>query len=101
MLWDTSPPSSPSAGFLNKVAIPCPKDSSLNFLACPVASGTSLDSATLSGCGQVREKATETGTQGGWGQDGDSRGSRITKERLFPEEREGGQGRSWERQVSG
>ena len=31
VLWDTSPPSSRSAGFLNKVTIPCPNNSSLFF----------------------------------------------------------------------
>ena len=32
VLWDTSPPSSQFAGFLNKVAIPCPNNSSLYFI---------------------------------------------------------------------
>ena len=44
VLWDTSPPSSRSAGFLNKVTIPCPNTSSLDLLACRVVSSTSLDS---------------------------------------------------------
>ena len=43
VLWDTSPPSSPSAGFLNKVAILCPNNLSLDLLACREASSTSLD----------------------------------------------------------
>lgn len=61
-----------------------------------------MDSVTPSGCSQVRETATETGAPRVAGaRTGTSRGSRIAKERLFPEEREGGQGRNWERQVSG
>ena len=31
-LWDTSPPYSQSVGFPNKVAIPCPNNSSLRFI---------------------------------------------------------------------
>ena len=34
VLWDISPLSSPSAGFLNKAAIPLPNNSSLNLLGC-------------------------------------------------------------------
>lgn len=41
VLWDTSLPSSGSMGFLNKVAIPCPKKSSLDFLACQAVSRVS------------------------------------------------------------
>ena len=47
VLWDTSPSSSRSAGFLNKVAIPCPKNSFLDLLACCAASSMSLDLVTL------------------------------------------------------
>ena len=43
VLWDSSPPSSRSTGFLNKVAIYCPNNSSLDLLACRAASSTSLD----------------------------------------------------------
>ena len=46
VLWDTSPPSSWSAGFLNKVASPCLKTSSLDLLDCYVASSLCLDSVT-------------------------------------------------------
>ena len=46
VLWDISPPSSWSAGFLNKVAIPSPNNVSLNLLACHMASSTSLDLVT-------------------------------------------------------
>ena len=38
ILWDCSPTSSRSAGFPNKVAIPRPNNSSLDLLACRVAS---------------------------------------------------------------
>lgn len=41
--WDTSPPSSWSAGFLNKDIIPCSNNSGLNLLACHMASAISLD----------------------------------------------------------
>ena len=34
VLWGTGPPSSLSAGFQNKVTVPCPNNSSLKFLAC-------------------------------------------------------------------
>ena len=47
VLWDMSPPSSRSAGFPNKVSIPCPSNSSLNLLARRAASSTSLDSVTI------------------------------------------------------
>ena len=40
-LWDTSSPSSQSAGFLDKASIPCPSSSSLDLLACCVASSMS------------------------------------------------------------
>ena len=46
VLWDTSPPSSWSAGFLNKVTIPCSNTSSLNLLACRVTSSMNFDSVT-------------------------------------------------------
>ena len=44
VLWDTSPPSSQSAGFLNKVIIQCPNSLSLDVSACCVVSRTRLDS---------------------------------------------------------
>ena len=47
VLWDTSPPSSRSAGFLNQVAISCLNDSSLDLLACREASRMSLDLVTV------------------------------------------------------
>ena len=40
MSWDKCP------GLLNKVTIPCPKNSSLNLLACHEVSRTRLDSVT-------------------------------------------------------
>ena len=49
VLWDTSPPSSRSSGFLNKVAIPYPSNSSLDLLACCAVSSMSLDSVTFPG----------------------------------------------------
>ena len=45
-LWDTGLPSSPTAAFLNKVAIPCPNTWSLDLLACHGASGISLHLVT-------------------------------------------------------
>jgi len=47
VLWNTSQPSSQSGGFLNKVVIPCPQNSSLNLLACHIAISTSSDSVTV------------------------------------------------------
>ena len=47
-LWDTNPPSSQSAGFLNKGSISCPNNLSLDLLACHVTSSGSLDSVTTS-----------------------------------------------------
>ena len=47
ILWNTSPSSSPSAGFLNKVTICCPNHSSLDLLPCRVMSSMSLDSVTI------------------------------------------------------
>ena len=44
VLCNTSPPSSQSAGFLNKVPIPFPNNSYLHLLACPEVSSMSLDS---------------------------------------------------------
>ena len=49
VLWDTGPPYSCSAGFLNKVTIPCPRDSYLYLLACWVVSSASLDSVIFPG----------------------------------------------------
>ena len=47
VLWDTSPPSSLSASFLNKVTIPCPSNLSLDLLAYRVGSSMSLDLVTV------------------------------------------------------
>ena len=47
VLWDTSPPSSWSAGFLNKVAIPCPNTLSLDLLTCRGVSSRKLNSVTV------------------------------------------------------
>ena len=46
VLWDTSLPFSQSTGFPNKVAIPCPKNLSLDLLACHAASSMNLDLVT-------------------------------------------------------
>lgn len=46
VLWDTSPPFSWPAAFLNKVPVPCCNSSSLDLLACLEASTKSLDSVT-------------------------------------------------------
>ena len=48
VLWDTGPPYSCSAGFLNKVTIPCLIDSYLYLLSCLVSS-VSLDSVPFPG----------------------------------------------------
>ena len=42
VLWDTSPPSSWSTGFLNKVTILCPNNPSLNLLSYYTASHMNL-----------------------------------------------------------
>ena len=55
ILWDTSPPSSWSAGFLNEVAAPCLKTSSLDLLDCYVASSMRLDSIMLSKRSQTQK----------------------------------------------
>ena len=90
VLWDTSPTPSGSAGFLNKVSIPCPSSSPLNFLSCPVMGSRSLDSvAKRDRCGHcakmecmvwvgvsqrnesgkpVRTWVQSRKTQGGWDQ---------------------------------
>ena len=47
VLWDTSPSSSRSAGFPNKVTIPCHNNPSLKLLACCAASRTTLDLVTM------------------------------------------------------
>ena len=52
VLWDTSPPSSWSAGFPNEVAIPCPNNRSLNSLVCHAASRKCLDSVARPGVAQ-------------------------------------------------
>ena len=44
---DTSPSASWSGGFLNKVAIPCSNNLSLDFLACHGASSISFDLTTM------------------------------------------------------
>ena len=46
VLWDTSLSPSWSVGFQNKVAIPCPYNSSLDLVAFQVASCMSLRSIT-------------------------------------------------------
>ena len=46
VLWDTGPLSSRSAGFPNRVTIPCP-NTSLDVLACHSASSVSLDLVTI------------------------------------------------------
>ena len=67
VLWDTSPPSPRSAGFPNKVAIPCPNNSSLHWLACRVASSTSLDSVTYTTAPYPPKLNTVSGSfQGQW-----------------------------------
>ena len=48
VLWDTSPPSSWSAGFPNKVTIPCPNTSPLDLLACRAVSQYELGLVTIS-----------------------------------------------------
>ena len=48
-LWDSSPPSSQCAGFLNKVVISFPNNSSLDYLALCDVSNMSLDSVTHGG----------------------------------------------------
>ena len=47
VLWGMSLPSSWSAGFLNKVTIPCPSNSSLGLSVCCVVGSASLDLVTL------------------------------------------------------
>ena len=47
VLWDTCPPSFQSAGFPNKVAIPCAGNWSLDLLACCVVSSMTLDLVTV------------------------------------------------------
>ena len=47
VLWDTNLPSSSSSGFPNRVAIPCPNNSSLEGRACPAGSSRSLMSVTI------------------------------------------------------
>ena len=43
VLQDTGPPSSQSAGFLNKVNVPCPSNFSLNLMPCCVVSSMSFE----------------------------------------------------------
>ena len=43
VLWDSGPPFSWSAGFPNKVTIPCPSNLSLDLLVCRGASSSNLD----------------------------------------------------------
>lgn len=47
VLWNTSPPPSQPAGFLNKIAISCPNNSSLDLLACCEMRSRSLNSVTV------------------------------------------------------
>jgi len=44
VLWDSDPPFSWSAGFPNKVTVPCPSNLSLDLSACGGASSSNLDS---------------------------------------------------------
>ena len=44
LLWDSDPPFSWSAGFPNKVTIPCPSNLSLDLSACCGTSSSNLDS---------------------------------------------------------
>ena len=54
VLWDSSPASSQSAGFLNKVAIPCLNSLSLSmYLVCHEASSMSLNSVTQLARGDI------------------------------------------------
>ena len=46
VLWNTSSPSSPSAGFPDKVSVLCPSNSCLDQLACHSVSSMSLDLVT-------------------------------------------------------
>ena len=57
ILWDTSLPSSRSAGFLNKVAISCLNTLRLDLLACHALISMSLDSVTLRE--PIADKVTE------------------------------------------
>ena len=57
ILWDTSLPSSWSAGFLNKVAISCLNTLFLDLLACHALISMSLDSVTLRE--PIADKVTE------------------------------------------
>ena len=57
ILWDTSLPSSRSAGFLNKVAISCLNTLFLDLLACHALISMSLDSVTLRE--PIADKVTE------------------------------------------
>ena len=59
VLQDTSPPSSQSAGLLNKVAIPCPSNSSLNLLACRAVSSMTLNSVTEAAIGEMLPQDNE------------------------------------------
>ena len=45
MVFGDASPSSPTAGFLNKVTIPCPNNSYLDLLSYLMVSSWSLDSA--------------------------------------------------------
>ena len=65
VIWDTSLPLSWSAGFLNKVAIPCPRNSSFDFLACCVSSSMSLDLVT--NCEEPARKLAARGQPAYWG----------------------------------
>ena len=49
VLCDTCLQSTPSAGFLNIVSIPCPNNSSVDLFICRVAGSLNLNLVTLSG----------------------------------------------------
>ena len=55
VLWDTSPPSSQSAGCLSEGILSCPSNSSLDFWACCMESTTSLNSVVYNEM-HVKEK---------------------------------------------
>ena len=58
---DTSPPSSQSAGFWNKAAIPCPNHSSLDLLAYCVGSSMSWEQNCYVKSGQLTGEMMQRG----------------------------------------
>ena len=61
VLWDSNPSSFQSAGFLNKVSVPCPNTSFPDLLAycAPGAIENYFSSAALGGCPETLEEAME------------------------------------------